>query len=276
LSIGPASQTIVITSTPSTPTHGGSYNLIATSGASWQPCCLHQRNSYVCNFLSGSTVTFVNIERRCQVPTITAAVTPTSTPRWNYTNQLLTNLRPSLVIPGIAVLPTPHTNKWYAAPITPPTAQRLISKQLLVNPSAASGSGLANYAISYVAANLSIGPASQTIVITSTPSTPTHGGSYNLIATSGASWQPCCLSTSATPSVCTSDPTVAPVAAALCLSMPTKLAIAVTPAATQVQQTLSCRCWVPHDHRCYPPTSIAFGGTTPTNPLPPTLRAHLW
>ena len=163
-------QAISFTSTPTTPTYGGTYNIVATGGGSGNPVTFTSATTSVCT-ISGSIATFVGSG--------TCTIDANQVAGGNY-----------LVAPQVA--------------------------QTFV-----------------------ISIATQVISYTSTPTTPTYGGTYNLTSTSGASGNPV-VYTSATLGVCTiSGSTVTFVGNGTCTVNANQVGTSNYSAATQVQQTFT-------------------------------------
>src|ERR1019366_3550193 len=289
LTIGLATQVISYTSTAPAPgTYGSTYTVSATGGGSGNPVTFTSATTGICT-VSGSTVTFVGVgtctinanqagnasySAASQVQqsfsvvakalTITAVVTPASiafggtTPTNSFTD-------PAIVDgDAVASVTYTYTNNGGSAynSTTAPTAVGAY----FVTPSAASGTGLPNYSISYVAGSLTIGLATQVISYTSTAPAPgTYGSTYTVSATGGGSGNPVTF-TSATTGICTvSGSTVTFVGVGTCTINANQAGNASYSAASQVQQSFSVVAKALTITAVVTPASIAFGGTTPTN-----------
>lgn len=115
---------------------------------------------------------------------------------------------------------------------------------------------------SAASANVVVGRAAQTVTITSTPTTPTYGGTYHLTATGGASGSPIVFGTS-TPGVCTvSSSLVTFVHAGPCTLTADQAGSTYYDAAAQATQTFSvARAAQAVAFTTSAPTGAVVGGT---------------
>jgi hypothetical protein len=279
VTVGQASQTITFTSSPVSPTFGGTYSVSATGGASGNPVTFGSDTPGVCT-VSGSTVTFAHAGT-CTVNADQAGSTYyAAAPRAQQTFTVAkaaqtityTSTAPgAAAVGGTGYTPT-ATGGGSGNPVTfsidaTTTGVCSISGGVVTYQHVGTCTVDANQAgdgdhlpATQVQQSYAVGQGSQAITFTSTaPANAKVGGStYTVTATGGASGNTVAFS-SATPSVCTvSGSTVSFVGAGTCVVNANQAGNADYLAAAQVQQSFGV---TKNDQ------SITFTSTAPSAPV---------
>lgn len=260
VSVVQASQSIEFTSSPVSPTFGGSYAVTATGGGSGNPVVFSSETLAVCT-VSGSTVTFVHAGT-CTVDADQAgsayyAAAPQvqqtfAVARAAQTIAFTSTAPGAAVVGGVGYTPT-ATGGASGNPVTftidaTTAANCTISAGVVTYQHAGSCTIDANQAgttdylpASQVQQSYTVGKGSQAISFTSTApaNAKVNGSTYTVTATGGASGNTVTFS-SATPSVCTvAGSTVSFVGAGTCTVNADQAGNADYLAATTVQQSFA-------------------------------------
>jgi hypothetical protein len=257
--VGRAAQTVVITSSPSSPTYGGTYALTATGGGSGNPIVFGSSTPAVCT-VSGATVSFVH----AGTCTLTAdqdgstyySAAPQATQQFevakaSQTVTFMTAAPTNAVVGGTGYTPAAlGGGSGNAVTFTiDPVASTVCSisggvvtyQHVGTCVVDADQAGNADYlAANRVQQSIAVGKGSQAINFTSpAPTGAKVNGSYTVTASGGASGNSVTFS-SATPSVCSVvGPTVTFVGAGTCTINADQAGNADYLAATQVQQSFA-------------------------------------
>ncbi|MBO9521623.1 MAG: hypothetical protein J7518_08810 [Nocardioidaceae bacterium] len=258
VTVAQASQTITFTSSPVSPTYGGSYTVTATGGGSGNPVTFGSATPGVCS-VSGSAVSFLHAGT-CTINADQAGSTYYSAAPQNQQTFTVakaaqtisfTSTAPSAAVVGGAGYTPAATGGASGNPVTftidastggvCSLSGGVVTYQhagtCTVN---ANQAGTADYlAASQVQQSYTVGPGAQAITFTSTaPGNAKVGGStYTVTATGGASGNAVTFS-SGSPSVCTvSGSTVTFVGAGTCVVNANQAGNADYLAAAQVQQS---------------------------------------
>jgi hypothetical protein len=290
-----AGQTVTITSSPTSPTYGGTYTLTATGGASGNPVVFGTSTPTVCS-VSGSTVSFVH------AGTCTLTADQAGSAYYDAAAQVTQQFTVAKAAQTVTFITTAPTNAVVGGTGYTPTALGGGSGNpvtFTIDPAASAVCSISGGIVSYqhvgtcvvdadqagdadhLAANrvqqsIAVGKGSQAVNFTSSApgAAKVSGATYAVTATGGASGNPVTFS-SATPSVCTvAGSTVSFVGAGTCTINADQAGSADYLAAAQVQQsfsvtkndqTITFTSTAPVSRAAgttYPPTATASSGLT--------------
>jgi hypothetical protein len=255
-----AGQTVTITSSPTSPTYGGTYTLTATGGASGNPVVFGTSTPTVCS-VSGSTVSFVH------AGTCTLTADQAGSAYYDAAAQVTQQFTVAKAAQTVTFITTAPTNAVVGGTGYTPTALGGGSGNpvtFTIDPAASAVCSISGGIVSYqhvgtcvvdadqagdadhLAANrvqqsIAVGKGSQAVNFTSSApgAAKVSGATYAVTATGGASGNPVTFS-SATPSVCTvAGSIVSFVGAGTCTINADQAGSADYLAAAQVQQSFS-------------------------------------